>query len=119
MGSFERFTFSPIEARVTPPFQVFIRTSQTREGRFQTTVLDPNGKIVLGLAFSVNKTSFSEDMPATVDFLDRIQIPVPIEGTYWFDVSFNGESLGGAPLVVVFEKHEEVRDEPSKTGDAQ
>lgn len=111
VGSFERFTFGPIEAKITTSFFLFVRTSETRDGRLQIAVIDPKGKVIMAMAFLVQPEGFTDDTPATVQFLDRIQFAVPIEGVYWFDVSYKGESLGGAPLVIEFLKQEESKDE--------
>jgi hypothetical protein len=42
-----------------------------------------------------------------VQFLGQIQFAVPMEGVYWFDISYKTESLGGVGLSIAYPKPKE------------
>jgi hypothetical protein len=110
-GCFERFVFRKDEPKVTSNFFIYVRASQTREGDFQVAIIDPNDKILLAYTYHLDSAGLIPDLPASIHFLQRLKFPVAVEGIYWVDVSFNGESLGGAPLLIDFQKEEASEDE--------
>lgn len=110
-GCFERFIFKKDEPRVTSQFYIYVRASQTREGDFQVAIIDPNDTTILAFSYDLDSTGLIPNLPASIHFVQRIKFPVAVEGAYWVDVSFKGESLGGAPLLVEFEKEEASEDE--------
>lgn len=110
-GCFDRIIFSAEEDKISIPFFLFIRTMEATEGFVQVSLIDPNETIVLAFQLEVGKLEFMPDMPAQVDFLQRLQFPVPYEGYYWFDVSYNGESIGGSALAIEYRKPEVKKDE--------
>lgn len=110
-GCFERFVFSKDEPKVTSNFFLYVRASQTRGGDFQVAIIDPNDKTIMAFNYNLDSAGLIPNLPASVHFLQRIKFPVAVEGTYWVDVSFKGESLGGAPLLVDFQKEEASEDE--------
>ena len=110
-GCFERFLFSKDDPKVTTPFYLYVRTTETKDGDFQVAIIDPNDKVILAFSYEVASKRVIPGIPASIHFLERIRIPVPVEGIYWVDVSFNGETLGGAPLIVDFSKEKVEEDE--------
>jgi hypothetical protein len=110
-GCFERFVFGKDEPKVTSNFFLYVRASETREGDFQVAIIDPNDTPIMAFKYDIESSGFMLNVPASVHFAQRIKFPVAVEGTYWVDVSFNGESLGGAPLLVEFTKEEASEDE--------
>jgi hypothetical protein len=110
-GCFERFVFKKDEPKFTSNFFLYVRASQTREGDFQVAIIDPSDRILLAYTYDLDSAGLIPDVPASIHFLQRLKFPVAVEGVYWVDVSFNGESLGGAPLLVEFQKEEASEDE--------
>lgn len=110
-GCFERFLFNKDERKVTSHFFLYVSTSETKDGVFQVAVVSPDENIILAYSYELGSEGLIPGIPASVHFLERVQFPVPVEGIYWIDVSFNGESLGGAPLIVEFEKEKAEEDE--------
>jgi hypothetical protein len=108
---FERFLFSKDEPKVTSNFFLYVKANQTREGDFQVAIIDPNDSILLAFSYELDSTGLIANLPASVHFLQRVKFAVTVEGVYWVDVSFKGESLGGAPLLVDFQKEEASEDE--------
>lgn len=107
LGScFDRFLFEKDENKVTTPFYLLVKTGETTQGELQIAIIDPNNTVILAFSLSVGEKEFLPDYPASVQFLERIQFPVPVEGNYWIDVSYQGKSLGGTPLIVEFDKEE-------------
>jgi hypothetical protein len=109
-GCFERFAFTKDEPKVTSHFFLYVRASQTREGDFQVAIIDPNDTTILAFSYDLTSAGLLPDLPASVHFIQKVKFPVKTEGTYWVDVSFKGESLGGAPLLVDFQKEEASED---------
>lgn len=110
-GCFERFVFGKDEPKVTSNFFLYVRASQTREGDFQVAIIDPNDTTIMAFKYDLDSAGLIPNLPASIHFVQRIKFPVAVEGTYWVDVSFKGESLGGAPLLVEFQKEEASEDE--------
>lgn len=110
-GIFERFVFTHEEEKVTHYFYLFLRLGQTTDGQIQVAFYDPIGKIISAVAFEVSPAQFVGNYPPQINFLDKVRFSTPVEGVYWFDISYQGESLGGAPLIVDFMKPEAEKDE--------
>lgn len=110
-GIFERFVFTPEEAKVTPYFYLFIRLGRTTDGQIQIALYDPTGTIISAFAFEITASQFQGAYPSQINFLDRVRFHTPVEGVYWFDISYRRESLGGAPMIVEFLKTEAKEDE--------
>lgn len=109
-GCFERFAFTKDEPKVTSNFFLYVRATQTREGDFQVAIIDPNDTTLMAFSYDLDSAGLIPDLPASLHFLQKVKFPVKVEGTYWIDVSFKGESLGGAPLLVDFQKEEASED---------
>ena len=116
-GCFGRLAFSKDEKRVTSKFYLYVQAGETRRGDFQIAIFNPNDEIHLAIKFEIEEQEHLPKYPVQIHLLQIVQFPVPIEGNYWFDVSCDGHSLGGAALIIEFEKAEE-KDE-HESGDAQ
>lgn len=104
-GCFDRLFFSKGKERVTSSFYLYVQTGETRSGDLQIAIFSPDDKLHLAISFDMGEgREYLPDYPVQAKVLQRIQFPVPIEGNYWFDVSCNGESLGGRALIIEFEK---------------
>lgn len=116
MGVFDRIWVNP-ETLQTHPFGIFIRTGWTFDGEVVVRILDPNGVVVGGIDYSTELPDGLERRPFQGQVLFTLQFNVTVEGLYWFDVSFNGQSIGGTALLVEFKKIEGNKDEHTR-GDA-
>lgn len=110
-GCFNRLLFSKGEKRITNRFYLYVQTGETRDGEFQVAVFSPGNELLLAMSFEIETAEYSPKYPTQFHLLHRVQFPVPVEGNYWFDVSYRGESLGGAPLIIDFKDEELVEDE--------
>lgn len=115
-GIFDRLFVDTKEKR-TVPFGIFVRTAKTLDAPVQVAILTPKRKPTGGIAFSVNSADLGDQKPDMVQFLGNVQFDAPVEGNYWFDVSFRGERLGGCPLKIEFKDFKELID-GHRRGDA-
>ena len=106
LGVFDQIYVDPEEKR-TPPFGLFVRTRHTFDAPINVVVFDPKGKPQGGFSFSPSKGEIPEPRPPQMQVLGLVAFNAPIEGLYWFDVSYNQESIGGAVLQVEFRKLKE------------
>ncbi len=113
-GSFDRVVFGHDEEKVTMSFFLFVRTAETTKGRLQIAIINPNEEVILAFGFDTELHPFDPKWPAQVNFIQQLQFPALVEGLYWFDVSYLGEPLGGAALIIEHQKQEEVKDENDK-----
>jgi hypothetical protein len=111
MGIFDRIYVHP-ESRHTPQFILFVRTAETTDGALEIICYAPDGKIPTRVSYDpVPESSYTANLPANFQGITTM-LPFYIytEGVYWFNVSFNGQSLGGAALVI------ELRETEDKKG---
>lgn len=101
LGAFDRITVHP-EKRLSPRFVVFARVAEAHESPLWLTVLDPDNEPKAEIRFDPPKmpSDRDPDLPNQVQFMLHIGMKFDKDGTYWFDVSYEGESLGGAGLVI-------------------
>lgn len=101
-GIFDRIIVDA-EKKRTRSFGMFIKTAETHKGIIRILILDPNGHLIAALDFGLaEKESLSEEKYHVTQAAGGIEFDTPIEGLYWFDVSYNGKSLGGTALQVDF-----------------
>ncbi len=107
-GIFDRIYVHP-EIRLTPPFTLFLRTAETIDGLMRVHCLAPNGQIPTMITFErVPKEEYTQNLPANYQSIVHMNpFYVYTEGIYWFDVLFEGNSLGGAALVIEFRETED------------
>ena len=102
LGVFDR-VYVPRTNSVTPRFTLFLRTAETHQGAVRTTIIAPNNKAVNQfVSIPDDADTIIEGIPVNLQSMISIQFQAEVEGVYWFDVSYEGESLGGAGLVVEF-----------------
>lgn len=98
-GIFERI-FVNRETKLSGGFFLFVRLAEAGEGPIQIVLLDPANKPVLGIGADLSGDLFKGNYPKMIQVLDRVAFQATELGVYWLDVSYKGESLGGAPLIV-------------------
>ena len=93
------------ERRITPPFVVYIRVAELAD-TFVTTVFNPDEVPVVQFRSVIAPVdSTSPSLPRQAQTLLPIQISdIRKEGVYWFDVSYQGNSIGGAGLPIHYKK---------------
>ncbi|MBA3243210.1 MAG: hypothetical protein H0T60_18475 [Acidobacteria bacterium] len=108
LGIFDRIYVDP-EIKQTPPFKIFTRTAETKQDSIQIIGYAPNGAISTVVAFGrIPASEFTPNLPANLHSIANMgPFHVPMEGVYWFDVSFKGQSVGGAALVIEFRETED------------
>ncbi len=99
IGTFDRIFVGP-DSKLTPPFTLFIRLAQVTKGPVQIRIIGPDGKIGLDGAIQPEGVTVTEGEPVYVQAMMHIQFEAELAGIYWFDVSYQGQSLGGASLMV-------------------
>jgi hypothetical protein len=106
LGVFDRVYVHP-DNNITPRFWLFLRTAETHKGRVNTTIIAPDNKTIEQLAsYYTDEPVIASEIPVNLQGVIPIQFMARIEGVYWFDISYEGESLGGAGLVVEFRETE-------------
>ena len=93
-------------------FVIYIRLAEVTEG-FATTVFAPDDTPAMQMWSAPNQTTYSQDLPRQVQVVMGIQFKVEKEGSYWFDVSYKGVSLGGAGLPI---EYRPVKEEEENSG---
>ncbi|PYP83507.1 MAG: hypothetical protein DMF61_23080 [Blastocatellia bacterium AA13] len=105
-GIFDRILVD-LNKKRTRSFGLFTKTAETHKGIIRILILDPNGKLVVALDFGMDATEFPPDQKYHITQASgAIEFDTPIEGLYWFDVSYNGKSLGGTALQIEFATQE-------------
>lgn len=76
-------------------------------------IISPENKIVGNLEYELPRKSApvtEKQKPVMMQVMLQVQFAAPLEGGYWFDVSFEGQSLGGAPLTVAYRDLKEIEE---------
>ena len=107
MGIFDRI-YVDQKTKKTTPIGVFIRVCKAWDAPIRATIIDPDNKPIGGLAFSVDPAQYPENKPDQLQSLGRVEFQATVEGTYWLDISYREQSLGGAPLLVEFRDLKEI-----------
>ena len=109
-GMFDRL-FVDLSEKKTVPFGIFVRTAKTFDAPVRVAIVSPDNKVVGGFTFTTySKDAPKGEKPNMTQLVGRVRFNAPVEGDYWFDVSFNGQSLGGCPLKVEFKDLKELID---------
>ena len=108
LGIFDRIYVHP-EIRQTPPFKIFTRTADTTQDSIQIIGYAPNSEIATVVNFMhISRLEYTPNIPDNLHSIANMSpFHVPVEGVYWFDVSFKGQSVGGAALVIEFRETED------------
>src|SRR5450432_3853051 len=105
LGVFDRI-YVDAEKRMTPPFAVFARVAEVIDG-FDITVFGPDDLPAIQVK-SVPGAGFNEEgLPRQIQTALMFRFEVHKEGTFWFDISYKGVSLGGAGLPIQYRKTED------------
>ncbi|HUE84427.1 MAG TPA: hypothetical protein VMM84_20160 [Pyrinomonadaceae bacterium] len=106
LGIFDRIVVHP-EINQSPAFVVFGRSAETYDDVLWLTVFDPDNHPAAEVKFdpptqkALNRSPDKDiEYPTQVQFLLPLTMRFKKEGTYWFDISYEGKSLGCAGLVV-------------------
>jgi hypothetical protein len=110
LGIFERIYVNR-ETKQSGGFFLFVRLAEAIEGLIQISLLDSNGKPVLAVGVDLSGAVFEGHYPKMLQVLDRVAFQATELGVYWLDVTYKGESLGGAPLIVEMRSEAEKKDE--------
>ncbi|HYN24970.1 MAG TPA: hypothetical protein VES69_07980 [Pyrinomonadaceae bacterium] len=105
LGIFDRIYVHP-EKRMTPNFAMYIRVAEITSG-FAITVFAPDDLPAVQFHSKVAEKVFTPNAPRQVQTVIGVQFQVNKEGVYWFDVTHEGSSIGGAGLVIEYRKSEE------------
>ena len=83
-------------------FYLYLRTVQTHRDIVEVRLTSPSGIEVASLSIEAIEPPnvLSDDSPVIVQGTSLLTMIFDQIGVYWFDVSYRGESLGKAPLVV-------------------
>ena len=114
LGIFDRIFVDP-ELKKTPPVGFFVRTGGTFDGPVEITILDPNDQMVAVLSFAADDMSKTEGKHFQMQVVGKVQFPTSTEGLYWFDISYQGESLGGTGLQIEYRKLEADNNEHTRS----
>ena len=102
VGIFDSFAVDR-ESKATPHFWVYIRVAEITD-KFVTTVLNGDNQPVMSFWSVVQTDTFTHDLPRQTQTMVRLQISnIEKEGVFWFDVSHEGNSLGGAGLPIKYQ----------------
>ncbi len=104
LGIFDRIYVHP-DKKATPEFELYVRTVETL-GRLKVSIIDPSGNLVSVITYSEKGERTTPNLPLLVELQATVRFKASVEGVYWFDVSCEGESLGGAGLAVAFRTSE-------------
>lgn len=129
IGSFDH-VYVDAEERMTPAFWIYVKVGLIQPDVLTLHVYDPTGTLSVDASFTLHDVpAVGDDMKVQgdtttfkkVQIVNRIQFRALMEGEYWFDVSFKGERLGGAPLSIEYrslaiEKEHEGTDNGSTSG---
>lgn len=118
LGIFDRLFVDPSRKR-TMPIGIFVRTAQAFGANIKCEIHSPEGIVTGGFNFMVPASARLPDgtQPIQAQILARLEFNAPVDGTYWFAISFAGQVLGGAPLVIQYKDPKELEGEPT-TGNA-
>lgn len=105
LGCFDRIFADPA-TKQTGQFILVVRTYETREKGVVISVLNPENKIVAAVIFD-EPMQLPIDRPMHMQYSGPINFAADTAGPYWFDVSYQGKSIGGESLIVEFRKPED------------
>ncbi len=115
LGVFDRI-FVDTDEKKTLPFGVFVRTHETLDSPVKVSVISPENKAVGNFQYELARKDVV--LPEGQKFVMmqvmlQVHFDAPLEGSYWVDVSFQGQSLGGAPLTVAYRDLKKLKENES------
>lgn len=105
IGVFDRIFVDP-EKRKTPQFVVFVRVAEVMNA-FDITGFGPDEQPALQIKSVPRPQAYTDGLPRQVQTAIVLQFEVKDEGVFWFDISYEGVSLGGAGLTIQFRETED------------
>lgn len=104
-GIFDKLTIQEDDRTVA--FSLYIRTAETREP-MQLSIFGPDNILgMVGMIRPQESLPDDEDKTLHIQMTVAISFEVPMEGIYWFDISYKGQSLGGNCFRVIMRKQGE------------
>jgi len=113
LGVFDRIYVGQ-EEKLTPVFNVYIRTAEVVDG-FASTIFGPDNLPAVQFFSQVLEQKFTENYPHQVQTLVGMQLKAEKEGVYWFDITHRGVSIGGAGLVIEHRKSKADKERATDT----
>lgn len=105
LGVFDRIFVDP-EKKTTPPFAIFVRVAEVVDA-FNITLFDPDNQPAFSVLSVPQAQVYTEGLPRQTQTALAVQFKTEKAGPFWCDVSYKGESLGGAGLVIEYRKSED------------
>ncbi len=101
LGIFDRVFVHP-EKKQSPRFIVYGRVAEALQSPLVLRVFDPDNTPQAELSFEppAMPTDRDPNLPNQIQFMLSLAMKFEKQGTYWFDISYQDSSLGGAGLVV-------------------
>lgn len=108
LGSFDAIRLDPTqEIKSTPPFIVYLRLRNVPDGLLQLTIFAPSNDLAAALGLQMVHREVESKPTKRFEALIRMQFEIKEPGDYWMDVSYDGVSLGGESLRILFEPPQE------------
>jgi hypothetical protein len=105
LGIFDRMAVDH-EKKKTPNFFMFIKLAGVL-GPSEIHVYSPRGERIMAALLEGRIPPTSSDEIVYAQAMINIELEVKEEGIYWFDVLYQGNSLGGNGLGITFKQREE------------
>lgn len=109
LGVFDRL-FVDVNRKRTSAFGLYIRTAQTFAEPVKVFVFSPENTLTAGFSFSLDPKIYEELKPEMMQLKGAVAFDAPVEGMYWFVVSYQNMILGGTSLKIEFRDLEGKQD---------
>lgn len=91
----------------TGRFFVFVRLAGEVTDSIELLIFEPSGKAIARGVLRLDQLKQKTDKTLrSVQFLETLSLNPVVEGTYWFAIYHNGESIGGAELIIKYQDKE-------------
>src|SRR5262249_45977580 len=98
-GIFDRVILQPKRPPVVP-FFIYLRTAETYSDVVHLVVYAPDGDPQGELQLDCRELKPVPGEPSYVQAISQVAMEMPQTGVWWFDVRYQGQSLGLVPLFV-------------------
>ncbi|MCI0490085.1 MAG: hypothetical protein L0229_26120 [Blastocatellia bacterium] len=105
LGIFDRIFVDP-DKKKTANFIMFVKMAEV-SGPTEIRIFNPLGELVAGALLEPNVRQTTSDEIIFAQAIVHISLETEEEGIYWFDILYQGHSLGGTGLEVRFKQREE------------
>ena len=115
LGVFDRIYVDP-ETKVSLPFGVFVRVANAFGAPVRCDAFTPDNSFVGGLMLLAEEGFKLPDgrKPIQIQIAGHMKLTTPVEGTYWFVVSYKEKVLGACPLLVEYKDLKELESEHTR-----